>query len=376
MRIHLLPHVLAPVLVAITFGIPGSISLEASLSFLGIGVTPPMPSWGTMIAESLAAMRTYPPAVALPRRRPFAHATLLHLCRRRAARRARSAHEALTVTMQPEDIFALRSADDAQPSPDGQRIAFVVTELDRASDQALSSIWLVPLVGGTPRRLTTPAHPSSQPRWSPDGQVLAFISSAERGAQVWLVALDGGEPVRLTEVPGGVTGPPVWSPNGRRIAFTARLSPAVAGAPRVIRRLRYLLNGAGYIGDGFWHVFTVPVDRACPAPAVQLTSGEWHHFSPGWSPDSTQITCITTRRDDWDIEWVWDVYVLDAEDCGATPRLVTDSQGVCAAPAWSPDGQWIAYYANECPGTAYTQDYYLWLVPDEWRRRAQCESSA
>jgi len=70
MRIHLLPHVLAPVLVAITFGVPGSISLEASLGFLGIGVTPPMPSWGTMIAESLAAMRTYPllllcPGVAL-----------------------------------------------------------------------------------------------------------------------------------------------------------------------------------------------------------------------------------------------------------------------------------------------------------------------
>jgi ABC-type dipeptide/oligopeptide/nickel transport system permease subunit len=70
MRIHLLPHVLAPVLVAITFGIPGAITLEASLSFLGIGVTPPMPSWGTMIAESLAAMRTYPllllcPGVAL-----------------------------------------------------------------------------------------------------------------------------------------------------------------------------------------------------------------------------------------------------------------------------------------------------------------------
>lgn len=70
MRVHLLPHVLAPVLVAITFGIPASITLEASLSFLGIGVTPPMPSWGTMISESLAAMRTYPllliaPGVAL-----------------------------------------------------------------------------------------------------------------------------------------------------------------------------------------------------------------------------------------------------------------------------------------------------------------------
>jgi oligopeptide transport system permease protein len=66
MRVHLLPHVLAPVLVAITFGIPGSITLEASLSFLGIGVTPPLPSWGTMISESLAAMRTYPLLLVIP----------------------------------------------------------------------------------------------------------------------------------------------------------------------------------------------------------------------------------------------------------------------------------------------------------------------
>jgi len=96
---------------------------------------------------------------------------------------------------------------------------------------------------------------------------------------------------------------------------------------------------------------------------VQLTNGEWHHFAPGWSPDGAHITCISTRRDDWDTEWVWDVFVLDAHDGAAPPRCLTQSQGTCAAPAWSPDGKWIAYYANECPSTAYTQDYYLWLVP-------------
>jgi dipeptidyl aminopeptidase/acylaminoacyl peptidase len=268
--------------------------------------------------------------------------------------------------VQPNDILGLRSASDAQPSPDGQRIAYVVTELDTGADQARSAIWLIDSSAETsPRRLTAPGKNSSQPRWSPDGQWLAFISSRDRGAQVWLLSLHGGEPVPLSDVSGGVTGPPVWSPAGRRIAFTARVSsadPAGSSAPRVIRRLRYLLNGPGYIGDSFWHVFTVPVDDAGPAAAAQLTSGDWHHFSPAWSPDSNQITCVTTRRDEWDTEWVWDIYVLDADDRGAAARCLTDSQGTCAAPAWSPDGRWIAYFDNECTGTAYTQDYYLCLA--------------
>jgi len=257
------------------------------------------------------------------------------------------------VTLRPEDCLTLRCASDAQPSPAGDRIAYALNEVDRAADQNRSSIWLVAPGGGESRGLT---ESGSQPRWSPDGQRLAFM----RDDQIWLVPVGGGEPFQLTNQSGGVTGPPVWSPDGRRIAFTARITATAAGGPRVIRRLRYLLNGAGYIGDGFWQIFTVLVDGAEP---VQLTSGEWHHFGPAWSPDGTRLTCVTTRRDDWDTEWVWDVYVLDASDRGAAPRCLTDSRGTCAAPAWSPDGQWIAYYANECPATAYTQDYYLWVVP-------------
>jgi ABC-type dipeptide/oligopeptide/nickel transport system permease subunit len=69
-RVHILPHVLAPVTIAVAFGIPSAIMLEASLSFLGIGVNPPTPSWGLMISNGITNMRSHPymltsPALAL-----------------------------------------------------------------------------------------------------------------------------------------------------------------------------------------------------------------------------------------------------------------------------------------------------------------------
>ncbi|HEV8469506.1 MAG TPA: ABC transporter permease [Candidatus Limnocylindria bacterium] len=63
---HLLPNTLAPVIVAATFGIPGAIAAEAGLSFLGLGVRPPYPSWGILIAEGLRVMRTYPHELVFP----------------------------------------------------------------------------------------------------------------------------------------------------------------------------------------------------------------------------------------------------------------------------------------------------------------------
>jgi dipeptidyl aminopeptidase/acylaminoacyl peptidase len=73
----------------------------------------------------------------------------------------------VTRAIQPRDILNLRSASDAQPSPDGRRIAYVVTELDRAADKACSSIWCIASDGSDPRRVS---DEGTQPRWSPDGR--------------------------------------------------------------------------------------------------------------------------------------------------------------------------------------------------------------
>jgi dipeptidyl aminopeptidase/acylaminoacyl peptidase len=221
------------------------------------------------------------------------------------------------------------------------------------------------------------------PRWSPDGTHLAYVSDASGGRQVWVTAAQGGEGVQLTRISGGVTAPPVWSPDSRSLAITGRVHLSADGipstdekaasrpthAPRVVTRLRYLLDGSGFLGDRWSHVFVIPVrpgdavsgDVPIPTPEA-VTSGRWHHLHPTWSPDGNRIACVTTRRPDWDLEWVWDVMVFDRSTPTVSPRCLTRSRGVCAAPAWSPDGRWIAYFDNQCTGTGTTKDYHLWRV--------------
>ncbi|MCX5988978.1 MAG: S9 family peptidase [Chloroflexi bacterium] len=288
--------------------------------------------------------------------------------------------------LRPIDTVRFVGASDAQPSPDGTRIAYVATSLDIGEDVVRTRIHLIDpdglaigIVGGAGAN-------TLHPRWSPDGTLLAFVTDARDGRQVWVTAGPGSDAVQLTRITGGVSAPPVWSPDGRSLAITARVRVGVDStpsanrdpatppehAPRVVTRLRYLLDGSGYLGDRWSHIFVVPVrtKRAGDFDAGDvhmlnhetITSGAWHHLHPTWSPDGSRIACVTTRRPDWDLEWVWDVLVFDRATPKASPQCLTTSRGVCAAPAWSPDGRWIAYFDNQCSGTGTTKDYHLWRV--------------
>ena len=254
--------------------------------------------------------------------------------------------------MTPEDITRIRWVSDPRMSPDGRRVAFVVTMLSEERDQYLSNIWVVAAGGGSPRRLTSGDKRDGAPRWSPDGNRLAFVSrrQGQKRPQLYVMPLNGGESVRLTELAQGVSDP-VWSPDGRRLAFVSRVGSEETpndGAEeppskpaRVITTLKYKMNGEGFIYDQRSHLF---VADANDGTVSQLTGGEFNHSEPAWSPDGMLLAFISARHAERDEDDAADLWTMPAD--GGEPRRLTDAAGPVARPAFSPDGRTIAYLGH------------------------------
>ena len=265
---------------------------------------------------------------------------------------AQSAKRPMTV----DDMMTLKNVGGVAISPNGLQVVYVVSAWEHPNanpakgdtargdkHEMRSHLWLVPTDGSRPaRQITFSERGETQPQWSPDGSMIAFLSA--RGAvsgdeqprpEIHLLRLEGGEAEKLTDAKEGVTGFS-WSPDGKRIAFLSVDSlPKTTDAARKRRDDPQVYEGDFRLS----HVWVVDLATKKETELVHTTEFTVRG-APDWSPDGRRITYVTTPstllRDERRNAFIVDAFTGSAErvDGGA------DVQGT---PLWSPDGRTLAF---------------------------------
>ena len=263
--------------------------------------------------------------------------------------------------LSPADVFELQSVTDPQISPDHRRVVYVRGFADIHTDTRYSNLWILNADGSDHRPLTSGNFTDASPRWSPDGSRLLYSSNRENSTQLYVRWMDSGVTTRLTNLTEAPVAP-TWSPDGKSIAFSslvastprklATLPQAPAGAKwaepaKIIDRIVYRFDGAGYLKPGYQQLFVIPWDGGTPR---QISSGDFQHVQSfglvgariAWSADSKAVVISANRSADAELQGVesdlWEFAVAD----GAAKRLTT-RKGPDASPAISPDGRHITY---------------------------------
>ena len=269
---------------------------------------------------------------------------------------------------QPEftvnDLINVKRVGSPAVSPDGKKIAYTVGVVDKATNRTNTQIFIMSADGSDQKQITSGSASSSGPVWSPNGKRIAFVS----GGQIWTMKPDGDDKDQITKISTGASGP-VWSPNGKWIAFSSEVYPECATdecnrtedekaenskvKAHVSTRLLYR-HWVEWRDRKRTHVFIVDSDGGS---ARDVTPGDFdsppYSASTGndfaFSPDNSSIVYLRNPDKVEAVSTNSDIYTANLN--GGNPKNVTAGMnGYDTSPVYSPNGKYILFLSQATPG--------------------------
>ena len=272
-------------------------------------------------------------------------------------------------------VCNFKVAADPQASPDGKTIAYTLTTVDKDKKKERVQIWVCDADGSNKHQLTHDGTRNTEPRWSPDGSSIAFVSNRVEKSGLFVMPLAGGDARELTKHAQGIANI-AWSagPEGtpKSIAYITDFDPdnpdeeqpGEDDAPRirVTSRLDYKVDGLGYRGDVRKQVFVVDVESG---ERRKITDDVQDYAHPRWSP-GPEGAPKTIAAQVSGVDSVGSRLALIDVASGAT-KLVGPQGGIVDSYAWSQDGKQIIYSGEDTQ--TYHGDIWLYDVASGERRQ-------
>ena len=263
-----------------------------------------------------------------------------------------------------EDLLKVRRVGDPQVSPDGKHVAFTIGDVNWDANKVITQIYVVGIDGAGMKQLTNGAASSTAPRWSPDGEKIAFIT----GGQVWTMENDGDNKDQVTKI-STVAAAPVWSPDGKWIAFTSEVHPDCSDddcnkkKDEAVENSKVKAHITTRLLFRHWdewrdvkrtHVFVV---SSKGGTARDLTPGDFD--SPpyaaatgvdyAFSPDSNELAYVRNPDKVEAISTNSDIYILPLSG-GAPKNITVSNRGYDVGPIYTRDGRNIIYRSQATAG--------------------------